>query len=168
MLWLFRTNYKGTQCKKLLTETNLQDLRKFSSHCVTWICQEGKKWYFYLSLLNKVPRVPWVPKYPSALVPKYPSVFQVSECPSALSAWVPKCPSNARVPQVTKCPNALSARVPKCPSSPRVLWVPKCPSSPRVLWVPQVFEYLESPSASVSQLASQRVIQLVYNADSVS
>ena len=157
MLWLFRTNYKGTQCKKMLTETNLQDLRKFSSHFVTWICQEGKKWYFYLSLLNKVPRVPWVPKYQVPFKCLSAQVPWVPECPSALQ--MPEClkwPSNARVPQVTKCPNALSARV------------PKCPSSPRVLWVPQVFEYLESPSASVSQLVSQRVIQLVYNADSVS
>ena len=33
MLWLFRTNDKETQCKKLKTGTNLQDFRKFSSHC---------------------------------------------------------------------------------------------------------------------------------------
>ena len=35
LLWLFRTNDKGTQCKKMKTGTNLQDFRKFSSHCYT-------------------------------------------------------------------------------------------------------------------------------------
>ena len=71
---------------------------------------------YYLSLLNKVPRVP-----------------------GCLSVWVPKCPSSVRV---TKCPSTLSARVPKClfeyPSTQVPYYcpcaqVPKCPS--RVLWV---------------------------------
>ena len=94
----------------------------------------------WLSLLNKVPRVPQVPKCPSA--------FRVPEYPSALSAL--------RVPECPQCP---SAQVP---------WVPEFPSALQVPWVPQVFECLKSPSASVSQLVSQSVIQLFYKADSVS
>ena len=42
------------------------------------------------------------------------------------------------------------------------------PSSARVPRVPQVFECFENPSASVSQLVSQPVIQVFYNAGSVS
>ena len=68
----------------------------------------------WLSLPNKVPRVPQVPKCPSARVP---------EC---LSAQVPfECP-NAQVP---KGPSAQVPWVPRCPSSARVSPVPKCPSS---------------------------------------
>ena len=116
------------------------------------------------SLLNKVPRVT---KCPSA------------QCPSAL--WVPKC-LRGKVPNCLECPSAQvpfectsassaeSSWVGECPSA---LWVHeclKCPSalSARVPWVPQVFECLKIPSASVSQLVSQPVIQLVCNADSVS
>ena len=80
-------------------------------------------WYltfkaFLCSLLNKVPRVPWVSKCTSVCLSEYSSFLQVPKCPSAtdaLSARIPKCPSSARVPWVPKCRSALTVRVPKCP-----------------------------------------------------
>ena len=57
----------------------------------------------WLSLLNKVPRVPRVPKCLSAQVP--------FECLNTQVLWVPKCPS-AQVP--FECPSVPSAQVPKC------------------------------------------------------
>ena len=84
-----------------------------------------------MSMLNKLPQVPRVPKFPSAWVPKCPLSTQVPKC---LSAQVPnylecpivqvlfKCPSASSAP-MPKCPNALSFQVPfKCPSI--ALWVP--------------------------------------------
>ena len=71
-----------------------------------------------LSLLNKVPQVPRVPKCLIAQVPKClecPSALQMSECfkcPSAQVPWVPKCLSAIRVPKCLRCP--------ECPSTLRV------------------------------------------------
>ena len=69
---------------------------------------------YYLSLLNKVPRVPGCP-----------SSVRVTKCPSTLSARVPKCLfeyPNTQVPYYCS-----SAQVPNCPS--RALWVPNLPCS---------------------------------------
>ena len=95
-------------------------------------------WIYILSLLNKVPRVPQVPKCLSTRVPKCPSSLQVLKCPVLLSAQAYKCPSSAQVPQVFRCQNF---QMPLVPEHPSVLWVPKClwsafefpPSALRVL-----------------------------------
>ena len=78
---------------------------------------------FFTSLLNRVPRVP-----------RLPSTLQVFQCPSALTAWVPKFSSSAPVPYVLDCPSFEVPWVPECPS---VLPVPTCLkySSEKVPWV---------------------------------
>ena len=136
------------------------------------------------SLLNKVPRVPWVPQ---CLVPKCLLSAQVPKCPSAQVSKRPGCPS-AQVP--FECLSALSTQVPKClecqvpkslecleclecPSAqvPFECRVPKCPSAHRVprvsslliASVVRVLECLEClwcQSASVNQLVIQQFSQL--------
>ena len=63
-----------------------------------------------MSLLNKVPRVSWVPKY---LLSEWLSVHVPFECPSAQIPWVPKCPKSPSNAQVRKC---LSSAL-ECPLS---------------------------------------------------
>ena len=132
------------------------------------------------SLLNKVPRVPLVSKCPSAWVLQWPSTLRVPKSPwvpKCLSVQVlrkPECPTALRVSERLECPSAPSAlRVPKRPSALRVPecpkyqvpWMLECPSS---VLSARDLEYLECPSASVSQLFSQLVSQLAYHAGSVS
>ena len=90
----------------------------------------------WLSLPNKVPRVPQVPK-----------------CPSA---WVPKCLSSVRM---LKC---LRGQVPKCHECPGALRVPEClqcPSALQVSWVPWVFQVfrISRESKCLSKSVSQSV-----------
>ena len=63
-----------------------------------------------MSLLNKVPRVSWVPKY---LLPEWLSVHVPFQCPSTQIPWVPKCPKSPSNAQVRKC---LSSAL-ECPLS---------------------------------------------------
>ena len=132
-----------------------------------------------------MPRVPRVPECVSAWVPfEWPSA-KVTECLSAQVPWVPECPSaqvpfdwpgasSTQVPWVLECskgPSALSAGVLRCPSSALSTRVPKCPLNALNARVPECLECLKClkcPSASVSQLVSHPVRQLVYNAGSVS
>ena len=110
---------------------------------------------FSPSLLNKVP---WLSECLSA---------QVTKC--LWGAWVPKC-LRGHVPNCLECPSAL--RVPKCLKCPsaQAPWVLECSSTLRVpeclecLECLQSLECLKCSSASVSQLVSQQVIQLVYKA----
>ena len=69
-----------------------------------------------ISLLNKVPRVS-----------ECLSTQVDFDCPSALNARVPKCPSGARVPKVLERPSVQLPWVPKCSSAIRVPF--ECPSS---------------------------------------
>ena len=80
------------------------------------------------------------------------------------------------MPQVPNSPSFLSDRVPKCPLSAlstlnaQVLECPSAFSALRASGVrlSEFLECLDSQSASVSQLVSQPVSQLVYNSGSVS
>ena len=125
---------------------------KYSQHSsIIWLlCLNG-----WVSLLDKVPRVP---KCPSAQVLfECPSV-QVPERPSAQVSWVSEYPSALGVPKCLKYPSALSARVPKCPSSARVPECLECLEYLECLECLKCLSALESSSASVSQLVFQSVI----------
>ena len=131
-----------------------------------------------MSLLNKVPRVLECPSaqvlkcLSSVQVPKFPSTLsaRVPELPSALSTWVPKCHSSTRVPLVPKSLECSSVKVPfECLEYQSALRVPQVLESPSTLnvlsasdvWMPECLDCLESRSASVSQLVSQAVGQVV-------
>ena len=96
----------------------------------------------YLSLLNKVPWTPRVPKCSSTWMLESPS----AQVPESQSARVPKCPSNVQVSQVPNGPSALSTQVLKCSWSARVSQVLKCFEC-RSSDVP--FEWLKCSSARV-------------------
>ena len=96
-----------------------------------------------MSLLNKVPRVPWASKCSSARVSECLRTFRGLKSPSALSARVPQCLS-AKVLKCLECPSVQ--KFPSSALSTLSAWVSfECPSTSSV----QVSKCLEYLSAQV-------------------